>query len=809
MSLYNSGLVANTIVRRPLRPTWLLALLLLGACNVTKHLNVERGERLLAKNSIELKSTQRLRFSERDAVKGELATLYKQRPNRREFFDIFPTRLWLYYRYRNRTKRFARWINTRVAEPPSIYSDTLAQRTVRSMENYVRQRGYFDADATYFTEFAGRYRAKTKYTVDLGPLYTINSVSFGSRDSNIQRILLETLGESLLEPGGALDGRTFEAERQRITREVKNRGYAFFAPNYIAFTGDSTGTRTDVAVQVLLPADSSLHKTYRVGDVAVFSSLVPDYSSIRQDTTINGVYYATSERNFEVKPGQLAKSIFIRPGELYRQDDFDKTVRRLNGLGIFRFVSLRPALDTLEPDEIDVPISFAPNKRLPVGGEVVLNTSTSSLTGQLFGVSSSGFVRNLNLLGGAENYYTTVQYNVEFDIGRIDRPIYSQEWKLSNELFIPRFFDYLGLWGLAHRTRLWPFGRVLGKGLYGRLQSDGQARLALSYNYLDLTSFYVYNLFNGSFGYSLRTPTHQYSFDHVGIDVLQPRARPLFDTLVANNEFLRLSFGPQLFTGFLLRSFSYNFSQTPNRFGERWFFRLNSEVSGAEVLGANRLWNAITGQRDTFRIGDLSFSKYARFDVDGGYAREFFRGITGALRIGSGIVLPFGDTREAPYVKQFFVGGPSSLRAWRIRELGPGGFCEIDSATGLCRLESERRTAFYQAADFRFEFNAEVRFPIFWWFKGAVFLDGGNIWTLKPDPDRPNAELRWDSYRNIALGTGLGVRGDFGFFVLRFDLGLKLRRPFPDARGNYWIEDRIRHLKLRDFVPNLAVGYPF
>lgn len=774
-----------------------LAAFALGACNVTKHLKGD--ERLLTKNSLVLKPEKKLPFGEKTALSFEMAPLFKQTPNERSLF-LFRTRLWVFYKTENKKGRFGRWLNTRVGEPPTIYNDELAQKTARNFENYMRQRGYFKARSTYSTKFAGKHFAKSTYTLELGPRYTVRSVQYTSLDSNVLHILRETQPESALKPGAPIDQQLFEGEKLRITSAMKNRGYAFFVPNFVEFTGDSTGTRADVTVNVLLPGDTSLHKQYTLGDVIVFSDLVPDVSYIRVDTTIRNVYFAASRERFQVRPHRLRNAMSIEPGMLYRQEELDQTVRRLQALGVYRFVSLRPQLDSLQPDKINVTIALSPNKSLPVGGDIDLNYATSSQIGGLIGISSSAYFRNRNAFHGAESFQTSPQYNIEFDITNIDRPVFLQEVKVPNELVFPRFFDYLGFWRGLTKLRLGKRSLV-APAMYERLKRDGQTRFTLTYNYVDITNFYVYNLLNTSFGYAVRSNSqHQYTVDHAGIDILRPRTRPVFDSIRAQNPFVDLSFGNQLFTGLFLRSFNYTYSGLPNRFGERWYFRLNTELSGLEEYLLNKLWELPFG-RQTWTISDLEFSKFARFDLDGGYTRDFARGITLATRLGAGIALPFGDTRGVPYVKQFFVGGPSSIRAWRIREIGPGGY--IDP-------KAPETPPFYQASNLRVEFNAELRFPLFWWFKGAVFLDGGNIFSIDPDDTRPDARLRWDSYRNIALGTGFGVRGDFGFFILRFDAGLKLRNPYRDPdTGRYWVPRPLSKLSLGNFTPNLAVGYPF
>jgi len=781
----------------------LLLLLALSACNVTKHLDAEKGERLLVKNTLKIKSEKRLSISAKSALANELAPFYRQKPNRRNLYFFYP-RLSLYYKYRNRNSDLAKWINKRIAEPPAVYDSILAQRTALNFKNQMRQRGYFRAESSFNTKMVGKKKAKTTYQLILGPRYTVDNVQFASRDSQVLQILHATAGESLIKRGTPLDAHIFDSEKLRITSILKNRGYAYFIPQYIEFGGDSTDTKANVTIEVLPFNDSTMHRTYTIGKVEVLSGVVPNFSSMRRDTTISGVYFAAAEAKLWIRPSLLRKKILFDPGDLFKQSDFDKTLRNLNALGVYRFVSLRPVQDSTETNKINVSVSLSPNKRFSPGGDLDFNYSRNSISNGLLGLSPIFFLVNRNLLSGAENLQTSVSYNIEFDIAN-PKIVFSQEFKFQNELLFPRFFDYFGFWRGASKVHLGK-KRLLTKNLYERIRSDGEARLSMNYNYLDVTNFYSYHLSNVSFGYRVRSdPEHQYNWDHIGLDVLRPR----FDSLLVPGEFLRRSFGNQLFTGLVLRSFNYTYATRPNRFGERWNYRFNSELSGLEVLAANRAWPLISRKDEpVWRIGDLDFAQFFRLDQEAVYTRNFTQGVAGALRIGAGVAAPFGDSRAVPFVKQFFVGGPSSLRAWRIRELGPGGYVPRNILSN--EPEPLETQPFYQAADFRFEFGGELRFPLFLWLKGAVFVDGGNIWTLQNDPARPGSKLAWDSYKNIAIGTGMGLRMDLDYFVLRIDFGLPVRRPYAEADGGgYWVRNLISKMRPSDFNPNLAVGYPF
>jgi len=783
----------------------LVATIYLGltACNVTKHLDAAKGERLLVKNSLSIKSEKQMSLSAKSALSNELMPFYRQKPNRKSLGFFYP-RLSLYYKYRNRNSDFAKWINKRIAEPPAVYDSLLAQRTALNFKNQMRQNGYFRAEASFNTKFIGKYKAKTRYQLVLGPRYTVDKVQFASRDSQILQILNDTREESFIKPETPLDVHIFDAEKQRITAILKNRGYAYLIPQYIEFGGDSTDTKANIIIEVLPYNDSTMHKTFTIGKVEVLSGVVPNFSSMRRDTTIGGIYFAAAEAKLWIKPSLLRKKIMLTPGDLFKQADLDKTLRNLNALGVYRFVSLRPSLDSLEPDKINVTVNLSPNKRFSTGGDLDLNYSRNSISNGLLGISPIFTAQNRNLFSSAEHIQSSVSYNIEFDISN-PKLIFSQEFKFQNELLFPRFFDYFRFWSLASKIHLGK-KRLISKAFYERIRSDGEARFSMNYNFLNVSDFYTYHLSNISFGYQVRShPEHQYTWDHVGLDILRPRFFPL----LMPGEFLQRSFGKQLFTGILLRSFNYSYGNRANRFGERWNYRFNSELSGLEVLAANRAWPLISRKSEpAWRIGDLDFAQFFRVDQEAVYTRNFSKDVVGAVRIGAGVAVPFGDTRDVPFVKQFFIGGPSSLRAWRVRELGPGGYVPRNPDTNVPELPTVQ--PFFQAADFRFEFGGELRFPLFLWLKGAIFVDGGNVWTLKNDDSRPGSQLRLNSYKNIAIGSGLGLRMDLDYFVLRMDFGLPIRRPYADADGGgYWVQNLFSKNIFKDFNPNLAVGYPF
>lgn len=761
------------------------ALWLSVGCNVTKHLDTSKGERLLTKNSLEFKAEKKVSLSTATALRYEMGGLYRQQPNSAVLGQKL--RLYIFYSVENKTSKTAGWLRKKVAEPPVIYDDQLARQTAENFKNFMAQRGYFNATCTYHTDTTSRYKAKTAYTLHLGPRYEVSTVQFTTKDSVVMDLLPVIRRDTRIKPGIPVDVREFDAEKLRINALMKERGFARFFPGYIEYNGDSTGAKVAININILPQSDTSFHQKYHIGAVSVFSSLVPEVSAMRSEDTLHSIHYYSNEPKFFIKPRHLDRLIKTRPGELFQQSKLDQTNRNLGGVGAFKFVSVRP--QQAIGDTMNMDVFFSPANLWSVGFDPNFNYSTASSTGGLLGFSSSAFLKNRNLFRGAELLQINLSGNIEFDISKPDNPVFSRELKWQNTLIFPRYFDYFGLWRGLHALGVGN-KRVVSNRFYRKLKEEANVSMNLTYDYLLLS--YSYNLFNASFGYKFpRKNARKFEINHLGIDLLRPQ---ISDEICATNPFLCLNFSNQLFTGLLFRSFSYALYTPQNRAGERWSLLLGTDLSGAEVA----LAGAITGKSFKEWKG-LEISRYGRIDLSGSYSRNFTRDLFAGIRLATGVVQPYGGSTGAPYVKQFYVGGPSSIRAWRLRQLGPGTYFDPGADTSLA--------TFLNAADFKFEFNAEVRFPVFWWFKGAVFVDGGNIWTIKEEQERPGSQLLWSSYKNMAIGTGAGLRFDFGYSVIRFDMGLKLRYPYPLENGGYWVN---RDATFKELVNwNLAVGYPF
>ncbi len=784
----------------------------LSNCKTTQFL--PENEAILVKNKIKIEGIKQI--SDRYSVEGEAGALIKQRPEK-PFFGFVPHyRSWLYLKRKCASGKFPsdyrKWVCNNVAQPPVIFSPELADRSESNLRNYFLGRGYFDAKVSHEVNVSHK-KAHVSYKITPGGVYRIESVAVVCNDSTIDVLLKKSQQSSVLRPGQPLDIKLFDQEKSRITLLLRNNGHALFLPNYLEFEADTTARLSKVVMTVLpFSQKNADHPTLTIGKITVQSDFNPR-RPVGLDTIIKGVRFLSNSAKLGVKPGVLLNAIALREGELYREKNLQKTNQRLGNLGAFRFVAVKPQRDTGNAERIDIGVSLTRSKRLSVSPDLTASYSNLDISQAkwLVGLTGSGTVRSRNLFNGAEQGTLSAEYSIAFDPqkgqGEGRNFVNSQDFRLQTEVIVPRFVDYFGLWkGISRLPD--DEDKLLRRALprfMNSLRTDAQLRLTLTYDYREQFEYYIINSFSASAGYDVRTSgSRQFSIRHLGVDALVPNTKPKFDAYLADRTFLKKSFGKYLLTGFLFREFSYNYSKKQPFGGRQRALHLRTEISGAEIGGTTSLLKTLGWMREDFRpkIGDLEFAQFAKVEFDGNFTQPLPRKTSIVGRLAGGFSKSF-TSAEVPFPKQQSIGGPYSLRGWPIRKIGPGGYND------LINSDSSNTLPFYQAGEVRLETTAELRFPIWWIWEGAIFADAGNIWTWKDDPQRLKSGLG-DFYKEVAVNTGFGIRGDFSYFVVRLDWGLPLRNNYADENGRYFIYGKSgKPFKRSDLNWNVAIGYPF
>mgnify|MGYP000029072933 CR=1 FL=1 len=799
---------------------FIFLILLLGtSCGTLKHL--EEGESMLRKNKIEVKGEENV--SNVNGLKYELNALTYQKPNSK-FLGVLPSfGPWYYYRIKAKsdTTWWGRFMLKNFAEVPAVYSMEKADLSAENMEKALRNKGYFNAEVEFETKKKGlrKKRMHVTYNINTGKRYYLDEVSFTSKDTAINRILQELKSETFLPPGAPASKSIYEQETRRITFHLLNNGYANFYKKYFSKLQSDTLSKdslfnqlNNVELEVLLPKNSSQHKTYSIGKVKVVSMYDENGNPIMsQDSIFNKTHFFVGEGRHFINLKALDRKIFLREGDIYRLENVDKTRVQLGSLDIFQFVNIKRSVSEVADSILNYEIRLIPKKRQEFGVDFEFNNSRIVTTSNAFvGTASALSYRNRNTFRGGEVFTARAEGGIEV-IPRQNFSVNAWNVNLNFSMDFPKYHDLFKTDDYILSRIFIPFKRKR-KSFYQKLKIEGVTSTSLKYNVLANTGNYRIDIFAGSWGWKFRPNKNwDVALNKVGIDFLDPVLSQSFrDSVIAKNAYLERSFRSQLFTGGLFRDLNVVYRKDIGTNGKASLLaRGNLEISGLEVWGINKIRNTL-GNDINFKLANkYEFSQYARVEGDLRFYRKFTGGRLFASRLNIGIAGDFGFSDEVPYVKQFAVGAPNSMRGWRLRELGPGSYVDPDL--------DKSTTNYYQTGNFKFEMNAEWRFHILWYLKGAVFVDAGNIWSLNKDDERIGAGIEKisDLWNEMAVNTGLGLRLDVDYFILRFDLGYRWRNPYPDEDG----DNRVLHilqfkslqkeLALNKFRGSLSVGYPF
>lgn len=805
---------------------------LLPACNVTRFLDATKGEKYLSKNTIIQEKKKKSKIKNWSSFSGELLKLCRQQPNRK-FFGV--PRQYFYYSAtdtvgRSKISKFVRgFFGKTFSEEPVLLDTQAVGESALAMKYYLQSRGFFNAEVTtMLTEKqSSPGKVGVTYLVNPGWRYAVDSIRFISSDTAVQTLLQSVSGVSFLKPGSPVDVKLYDQEVARITRHLRNNGYAYFYPQYIrplVATDSSNTTHTvSVRLEVMPPPGRKNHQLFSVGNIYVYPNYDPAQpASSQPDTLVDGLFFSSGGKPFWVKPRTLANSFYFRSGQLFNQEKVDLSERQLSSLGVFQPLVVNYEVDSVNQQVLNFYVPLSAAKKWEIGYDFDLNTTERrSIVGNrnLIGLNFSPTLRNRNFMKGAELLVGNLDFGIELALfsGRKNL-VNALDFRLQNDLYFPRFVDYLRLWkGLANIG-------LTNERLKETLRQKATTRLSAGFNSLVLLNNYKLRFANTTFGYEIPLSTrHRLLINHFGFDLVIPTIEPNspFDSLLTKIPSLQNSFGRQFITGFFLRDINFIYTTTPNLSRSSWYFRLYFDLSGIESAAVNSAYNSFSGQSERFKLLGVDLSQYAKIELDGRYYLELAPQQTLVARVNSGLALPYYQSKEVPYIKQFYVGGPYSIRGWYARELGPGQY--VDPITS----DARNRPLFYQSGNYKLELNLEYRFfflrPLgLFNLYGAFFIDSGNVWTQREDAARPGAHLAWSRtldengritedlfLRQMAVATGFGTRWDFTYFILRLDLGTPVRNNYPDPmrKQSYMVD--FSRWQLRDIRYQLALGYPF
>lgn len=795
----------------PLPALLMLLCLLLNACSNTRYL--QKDQNLLTGSNVTIEG--KLSSTEKADLKSDLSSqsLMLQRPNQK----VLGTRLkvWLYNKKTYDKKSNWFWnlaLAERNLQAPVIYDSAKAKESAGRMVAYLNNQGYFYATAGYKEEIKSQ-KADITYVVNTGKNFVIRKITYDIPDSAIARIVKEGENLSLLKVNDAYKAGNLSDERERLTRMIRDGGYYKFNRDLVSFTVDTLNKSLfldplnpfesmptvlsadqkptlDIEVSIRQPEDSAsdLTKLFYLNKIYAF----PDFKL--QDNVNDTTFHTSQSRHLIIKyhenlirPRVLSRAVQLRSNEKYSTTNYNNTVNRLYDLNLWQFVTVQFKENKDTVQKLDAYIQLTPRKKQELSANIDLTTSSDYFVGS--GVSLG--YRHFNVSRAANELHITLKGGVEVVRNASQFDMQATEYGINADFILPRFIT--------------PF-RVRQNN-----RSTAKTRISAGFNNLRRIEKFNIRSVNGAFGYEWNESIYKrwtakpFTLNYVGV-VLSEGFK---DTVVDPNPYLRRSFEPAFVGG---EAVSYTFANN-DIFHKRQnsFFRVTFEESGLWLKGVNGLIDVVTSGRENLEsLAKVTISQFVRTELDYRHYWNYNKSAV-ATRAYVGIGIPYGQSDVLPYIRQFTAGGPNSIRAWRLRTLGPGSYTDTSSIASIFPD---------QTGDLKLEGNVEYRFDLLRLFggtinlKGATFLDFGNIWMLKKDTSRPGAEFRLPNlYKQLAIGTGLGARLDFSYFVIRVDWGIPLKKPYPTQNPSGWYigEWTLGDARWRrdNVIWNIAIGYPF
>lgn len=751
-----------------------IGLMLLSACSTTKY--VEEGQMLLSQVKIRLDSTAKA-----DQLRAiELMPYISQKPNTK-LFGRFNWGLGIY----NLSRRGSQaWLSRRLrawGEAPSIYNPQETAYSVGSLSSALYNMGYLDAEVSTDLDTIANKQVRLNYKLNLGHLYRISKHEEHIKDPIIYALLHPTDSlvpkrdfpseqyRSLVDSGARLSPNLMQGERKRISQILRNRGHWGFREEQIHFDVDTTAGYERAWLRTVIDTTSTI---YHIGQVVMrhratqASPLAP-----RLKDTIGGIAYDIDTKQ-RLRPKFLDSRIWIRPKEVYSQDMIARTYATLSDIAAIRTTNISYSLDsTAQVPTLDVLISTEAERSKEFTADLV-----GTHSGGNFGAIASVTFQHNNIFGGAE------QLRISSNIGYEELRSASRN-HLSYGLEANLSFPKLIMPSRSHKQRM----------------LKGATDISLSYSYLTRPEF-KRNLLSSAWAYNwlhYRYPAFRYTFKLLEVDYMHfgymderfLSTVPDYDRMLNYRNQLILS------TSF---SLSYN-SANDYRLSSSPFLhslRLHLQSAGNLLMAYSKLTGAKRDNFGAYTFGGVNIVQFFRGELD--YSGLYRLGGKNALAYHCGIsaVVPYGNSSFLPIDLRYFSGGASSLRAWGARSLGPGS---MRPTVGT--------SIFHQVGDIKLDLSAELRlrFAPSWEF--ALFSDAGNVWTIRHYREQPGGDFKFNRfYKEIAWSTGVGLRWDFDYFLLRLDAGLKLYAPQAE-QGKRWV---LGKLPLRDMVGiHFALGYPF
>ena len=764
----------------------LTLVVLMGACSSTRH--VPQGQLLLDKVNINITDPQH------DVESSQLVNYLRQNANHRVLGGLKLQLAFYNASGKDTTKWYNRWIQ-RVGTPPVIYDSTLTIASAEQLHMALSNRGYMNNAVTYRVNAdSAKRKARVDYDITLGEPYYIRSIAYEISDVDMRDIILADSSRFTIRQGELLDYNRLDEWRQSITELLRNNGYYAFNKEYITFLADTAvdSRAVDLTLNMREPYRNehmpyyTEHEPFYVRNVTYVTDYDPvtmrdNYFGADTLTVTGGVKIIEDEDRY-LHPSVIDECNYIEPGSLYNAEAIARTYRALGRLNVIKQINVdvRPLGEVDGVLMVDAFVLLQRDKSQTVSVSLEGTNSEGDLG---FGVGLD--YEHRNIFKGAEvlSAKTKVSYeSISGDLGGLINDNYS-EYSAEVGITFPKFMAPFMRRSFKRKIQASTaftvnfdyqarpeYTRLIAGGGWRYQWSERSRRLSHTLTLLDI-SFISVPKFNGEFFERITNPLLRYSYqDHL----IMRMGYNFYRTNKAEMNVLQLGrFQRDVFT-----------------------IRVGAETAGNILYGISKLTGQKTDANGSYKTLGIRYSQYVKADADYAFTHYIDNRQSVAFHVGAGVAVPYGNSDVLPFEKRFYSGGANSVRGWGVRTLGPGSY---DSNNSLSNF-------IYQCGDIRFDASLEYRAKLFWVVELGLFVDAGNIWTIKNYEDQPGGMFKFNKfYEQIAGAYGAGIRLDFKYFLVRVDMGMKAHNP---ASGQeHW---PLFHPQFkRDSEFHFSVGYPF
>ena len=683
-------------------------------------------------------------------------------------------RLWTWNAFVNKDSKFAQWICKYFAKEPVLMSWVNPELRASVAQSVLKNHGYFHGNVSSQTiTQRNPKKAKIEYDVNLGHLFTLDSIAYVHFPEKMEYLIDSTKNESKIKTGDPFDITSLDAERTRLSNLFRNNGYYYYQPTYSSYLADTVTVpgKVELKLQQVQNVPANAQHEWYIGKIRL------ELRKQIMETLRDSVYFRNFSSYFNgkkppVRNRVVLRDLKLRPRQLYSFDKYQESLNKISANGIFSMVDFKftPRDSTETCDTLDLVINCVFDKPYDFYVETNVTGKTSGWIGPGMVM---GFTKRNAFRGGEKldvNAHGSYEWQTNNQLSGSRDRIHTYEYGMDASIELPRLL-------LPHNRRK-------------RFFTTPSTILKAATNVINRASYFKRHVVSGKLTYSFQTSEkslHQFSPLHIQYNYMSSHTEE-FDEIMERSPYLKVSMKDQFIPKM---RYTYIYSSPTNYLHPIFWQTTVSEAANLLSLGymiAGEKW----GEKDKTMFKN-PYAQFFKFESELRKTWRFSSHSQLVSHLDLGVVWSYGNSSAAPYTEQFYVGGANSIRAFTVRSIGPGSYSPTSKSSSYLD----------QTGDIKFLANLEYRSRLFGNLYGAVFLDAGNVWAMHDDESRPNSKFDIKNViKEMALGTGVGIRYDLDFFVIRLDWGIGLHLPYKSGFYN------LPNFKDSQSI-HLAIGYPF